>query len=180
MPKPRKTTTTKVIEGDKGKLGKRKLAAKLAAEPRAEDGLPHAPGHLPERARVAWEFWREQLEFMQLDHRPDAIALEAACLNYSRAVDADIKVNREGIILEEPVLYRGEPIPGIVRRKKNPAVTVSATCWMLVKAFVCEFGFTPVSRTRLTVENKTRGAAEDLSKLLTGPRLSKEERDRLQ
>jgi len=42
---------------------------------RAPVGLPDPPQHLCERAHAAWQFWREQLELMGLDHR------QGACVN---------------------------------------------------------------------------------------------------
>jgi phage terminase small subunit len=106
MPTPRKPTLRKIIEGDARQRGKGVLQRKLAAEPRAQVGLPDAPPHLSARARQAWQFWREQLEAMQLDHTPDAIALEGACVNYARAVEADLIVTREGILIDEPTFYK--------------------------------------------------------------------------
>jgi len=117
---PRKTTTQKILEGDAGKRGKHVLQRRLAAEPHAQVGLPDAPAHLSARARAAWDFWREQLELMQLDHAPDAIALEGACVNYARAVEADLILTREGIVIDEPTFYRGERLRGVARRKKHP------------------------------------------------------------
>ena len=116
----RTPTQQKINEGDAGKRGKHVLQRKLAAEPPAPEGLPDAPPHLSGRARDAWNFWREQLEMMQLDHAPDAIALEGACVNYARAVEADLILTREGIVIDEPTFYRGERLRGVARRKKHP------------------------------------------------------------
>jgi P27 family predicted phage terminase small subunit len=175
----RKPTKRKVIEGDAGMRGKHVLAAKLAAEPHAQDGLPPAPKHLPKRAREVFEFWREQLELMQIDHRPDAQALEAASMAYCRAVEAELVVTREGSVVSEPVFYKGAPVPGAFRKKRHPASTVAQVNWMLVKQFVVEFGLTPAARSRITVDRKP-SSDTDLAKLLSGPRLTAEERAKLQ
>jgi len=179
MPTPRKPTKTQVSEGDKSKLGKHVLAAKLAAEPHAQSGLPPAPKHLPKRAREVYEFWREQLELMQIDHKPDAQGLEAASMAYCRAVEAEMQVTREGQVIDEPMMYKGDPIKGLFRKKRHPASITAVANWLLVKAFITEYGLTPAARTRLTADRKPE-AANDLNKMLSGPRLTADERAKLQ
>jgi phage terminase small subunit len=100
-PKP---TAQQISEGDPRKLGKNKLREKLASEPNASKGLPGCPEHLNGRARAAWTFWCEELGKMNLDCRPDAQMLEGACVNYSRAVQADLQIEREGITVEESTI----------------------------------------------------------------------------
>ena len=164
-PKP---TARQISEGDPRKKGKRKLEARLAAEPKAAKGLPSCPRHLKGRARHAWNFWVEELAGMNLDRRPDAMALEGACLNYSRAVEADLIVARDGMMVEEStVTEEGEKI--VLRIKYHPAISVSNAAWRQLRAFCGEFGFSPVSRTRLAIEKQDDGA-EDLAALLSRPR----------
>jgi P27 family predicted phage terminase small subunit len=178
MPTPRKPTQQKINEGDAHRSGRQALQRKLDAEPHAEHGLPPAPEYLPERARDAYEFWRAELELMQLDHTPDRVALEGAAVAYCRATEAELTVSREGAIVDEPVIYRGKPLSGVTRKKKHPAVTISNAAWSLMKIFCCEFGFTPLSRSRLTVEPRRQDAGDQLDELLRGPRLSATERGR--
>lgn len=143
--------------------------AKLEAQPTATHGLPTCPEHLDGRARAAWDFWVEELGKMNLDCRPDAQMLEGACVNYSRAVDADIAVNRDGITIEESVIDEesGERI--LLKMRAHPAIAISNKSWMLVHRFCSEFGMSPVSRTRLTIE-KADKAEEDLAAILSRPR----------
>ena len=96
-------------------------------------------------------FWQAELEVMKIAYRPDSAMLEGACRNYARAVAADLQVDREGAVIDEPVFYKGDVLPNVTRKKKHPAVAVSSAAWSLVKSFCSEFGFSPVSRTRLTV-----------------------------
>jgi len=56
--------------------------------------------------------------------------------------------------------------------KTNPAVAISNAAWRQLRLFCSEFGFSPVSRTRLAIEKKDDGAA-DLAALLSRPRLPK-------
>ena len=176
-------TAQAIAEGDPAKRGVHKLDARLAAEPKAERGLPDCPKRLQGLAREAWGFWSEELEKMGLDHRPDGPMLEGACRQYARAVAADLLIEAEGIILEEPVTAsRSVRTPeGIVREKEivgytksvNPAVGVSDKCWGKVLQFCSQFGLSPVSRTRLTIEKKDDGEKELLA-LLSKPRAAKE------
>jgi P27 family predicted phage terminase small subunit len=167
-----KPTAVQIAEGDPAKKGVKKLDAKLAAEPKAQRGLPGCPRHLLERAREAWDFWKLELEKMRLDCAPDSMMLEGACVNYSRAVDADIQIQARGIVLEEPVIDREGMLAGI-RIKKNPAVEVSNQAWRNVRAFCSEFGLSPAARTRLTIEKQDDGSA-DLMGELSKPRTKKE------
>ena len=164
-PKP---LARQISEGDPRQRGKRKLLSRLAAEPKATKGLPACPRHLKGRARTAWTFWVEELEGMNLDRRPDAMALEGACQNYARAVEADLIVQRDGIMVtESAVTEEGEAV--VLRMKYHPAISVSNAAWRQLRGFCGEFGFSPVSRTRLAIEKKDDGAA-DLATLLSAPR----------
>jgi P27 family predicted phage terminase small subunit len=165
-PKP---TARQIAEGDPRRKGVRKLLAKLESEPKAASGLPDCPSHLTGRARVAWEFWTEELAVMKLDKRPDAMMLEGACVSYARAVAADIQIDREGMTVEESTIDEesGEKI--VLKIRAHPAVTISNVAWRQLRAFCSEFGFSPVSRTRLTIEKHDSGEA-DLMKLLGGAR----------
>jgi P27 family predicted phage terminase small subunit len=174
----RKPLKQQAAAGDPRKLGKGKLQQQLDAEPIAARGLPACPEHLEGRARAAWEFWRVELEAMQLDCRPDAQMLEGACSNYARAVQADLILAKDGPVVDEVVLYKGEILIGVVRKKKHPAVAVSNAAWALVKGFCSEFGLSPVSRTRLAIERKDDGE-RNLHDLLSGPRLTPEEKGRI-
>jgi P27 family predicted phage terminase small subunit len=164
-PKP---TRRQISEGDPAKRGKHKLQEKLNSEPRATRGLPPCPKHLVGVARSAWKFLVEELRAMKLDMRPDAMMLEGACVNYARAVQADAMVQR-GCQLKEPIINHttGEVIG--TKIKNHPAVAISNAAWRQVRAFCSEFGLSPVSRTRLALEQPDT-SSEDLMKLLTAPR----------
>jgi|SRR5215470_11040382 len=43
-------------------LERRSCNREIAAQPKAARGLPPCPPHLTDRARAAWNFWREALE----------------------------------------------------------------------------------------------------------------------
>jgi P27 family predicted phage terminase small subunit len=162
-PKP---AALQMAAGDPRKQGMGKLAEKLAAEPKASKGLPDCPRHLKGRARHAWTFWVAELEGMGLDRRPDSMMLEGACVNYARAVEADLIVAKDGMIVEEiAMIGENHDEPVVMKRRYHPAITVSNAAWRQVRAFCGEFGLSPVSRTRLSIEKKD-SAVEDLMSIL--------------
>lgn len=172
MPRGRKPKplSQQVAEGDPRMRGKRKIAAKLNAEPDAKRGLPACPRHLKGRARAAWNFWAEELGQMNLDRRPDSMMLEGACVSYGRAVAADLILDRDGLIVEESVVDKDSGERVVLKVRKHPAVEISNRSWMLVKGFCSEFGLSPVSRTRLAVEKPENQRGQDLAELLSRPR----------
>jgi P27 family predicted phage terminase small subunit len=108
---------------------------------------------------------------MNLDRRPDGMMLEGACLNYGRAVEADLIVERDGLMVSEFGMV-GEPGEAqeavLLRTKAHPAIAVSNAAWRQMRAFCSEFGLSPVSRTRLAIERKDEG--QDLAAILSAPR----------
>ena len=167
-PKP---TSQQVAEGDPRKRGKNKLQAALNAEPPATKGFPPCPSHLSEMARDAWIFLADEIAKMNLDCRPDALMLEGAALNYARAVRADMQVQRDGIVIEDAYLDKETGERVVLKVKAHPAVAISNQAWRQVRSFCSEFGLSPVSRTRLSVDNKDK--LPDLSEILNKPRESK-------
>lgn len=165
-PKP---VALQIAEGDPRKRGKNKLQEQLEKEVQAKRGLPDCPRHLKGRARHAWKFWNEELIAMNLDCRPDAMMLEGACVNYARAVHADLAVEKAGILLEEPIQTPDGEVVG-TRLKKNPAVEISNQAWRAVKMFCSEFGLSPVARMRVKIEKDEKAAADDLAEILSRPR----------
>ncbi len=168
-----------VSEGDPRQRGKKKIAARLAAEPKAVTGLPDCPRHLKGRARSSWNFWSEELETMKLSKRPDGPMLEGACVAYSRAVEADLILATEGILVRDIFINdAGEAIT--LKTKKHPAVEISNRSWLIVKAFCSEFGLSPVSRTRLSITKEPGGEMEDLIALLSQRRVPSADRPMIQ
>ena len=164
-PKP---AALQVAQGDPRKRGKHKLQEILNAQPPATKGLPDCPDHLTERARECWHFVADEIAKMNLDHRPDALMLEGICLNYARAVSADLQLLREGLTISEYFIDEesGEKI--VLKVKAHPAVAISNQAWRQVRAFCSEFGLSPVSRTRLSVDKQDK--LPDLAEVLSAPR----------
>jgi P27 family predicted phage terminase small subunit len=166
-PKP---TALQMAQGDPRKKGMGKLAEKLAAEPHPTRGLPGCPRYLKGRARSAWTFWAAELADMQIDRRPDAQMLQGACVNYAKAVQADLILEKDGLLVTETFV---SPVTGEVlttKIKRHPADLISNSAWRQVRAFCSEFGLSPVSRTRLSIVEAKDSAIDDLAKILSRPR----------
>jgi P27 family predicted phage terminase small subunit len=163
-----KSAAEQMAAGDPRKRGARKLAERADSEPKATKGLPPCPKHLRGRARAAWNFWAEELFAMGIDRRPDAMMLEGACVNYARAVQADLILEKEGPVVTESIIDKqGEVIP--LKVKAHPAVSVSRGAWMLMGRFCTEFGLSPVSASRISVDRKNADE-DELLRLLSAPR----------
>lgn len=166
-PKP---TSQQIAAGDPRKKGKRKLQEALESEVQAKRGLPDCPRHLRGRARHCWKFWNEELVAMNLDCRPDAMMLEGACVNYARAVTADLLIEKQGMVMEEPIVDRDTGDQIGVKMKNHPAIAISNQAWRQVRAFCSEFGLSPVARQRIKIEKDDKAGTEDLAELLSRPR----------
>ena len=112
-------------------------------------GTPDAPAHLIGLALEHWQHLTGYLGRAGLLERIDSASLEAACVAYSRAVKADIEIEKSGITYIDS---NGNP-------KKNPACSVSLEAWGQYRHFALEFGLTPCSRSRLKLPPS--GAIED-------------------
>jgi len=105
---------------------------------------------------------------MEQDYAADATILEGLCVNYVRAVEADLLLERDGCDLQEPIVDKttGDVIAHKV--KNHPAVARSNLCWRNVQMFASDLGLTLVSRQRLTVDSADTGVS-DLMEMLSGP-----------
>lgn len=160
-PKP---AAKQIAEGDPAKKGVHKLDQQLAAEPKAEDGLPECPEHLSGPGREAWDFWCPALASMNLAKQPDALTLEAACMAYHELREAYDALESDGRTLAD---NNG-------RQYNHPAVTRMKNSMTAVRSFTSEFGLSPVGRTRLTIDKRDDGEA-DMMKELSKPRPAKKE-----
>jgi len=168
-----KSTSIQIVEGDPRRLGKNKLLEKQAREPRATDGLPDCPKYLRRnpRTRAAWNFWAKELQKMDLDRRPDRPMLEGACIAYADAVACFELIEKQGRVIPR----RARDANGnwvVVGMVAHPAVRQRNQALLIMRAFCSEFGLSPISRTRLSVENPAE-EEDDLFALLSQPRLNR-------
>jgi P27 family predicted phage terminase small subunit len=169
-PKP---IALQIAEGDPRRHGKNKLLEKQAREPKATDGLPDCPAYLRknQRARAAWNFWRAELVKMDLDRRPDCHMLEGAVIAYAETVACFELVEKQGRVIPR----RARDGAGnwvVVGMVAHPAVRQRNQALLIMRAFCSEFGLSPISRTRLSVEPPD-DQEDDLFALLSQPRLNR-------
>jgi P27 family predicted phage terminase small subunit len=168
-----------ILEGDPHKIGVHRLEQKLEAEAKGSRGLPNCPSHLKGRARKAWKSWSEELERMNLDFRPDAQMLEGACIAYEAAIECYENIQKQGRLVAKRAVDPETSKLVVVSVKTNPLVAQMNAAWMIMRAFCSEFGLSPASRTRLTVEKPDDGE-DELLEILSQPRERKQPREVIQ
>lgn len=106
---------------------------------------------------------------MDLDRRPDGPMLEGACIAYDASIDAYLTIKTQGRFIAKRALDPKTNTMVVTDVKPHPAVRQGNQAWALMRAFCSEFGLSPVSRTRLAVDNQDDGDA-DLMEILNRPR----------
>jgi len=166
--RPPKTRQQAAADGDTRKIGARKHEAMVTSGPVAEQGLPPCPDRMKGDAREAYEFWKDQLEKMNLAEMPDGKTLERAAVHYALANKADAKLEAEEEVIEVPIVSKKGELIGH-KPVINPWVKIREKADTIFRQFASEFGLSPVSRTRLEVE-RNDSSGGDLGKVLSGPR----------
>jgi phage terminase small subunit len=128
-------------EGDPRKKGKGKLAQQISTQANALRGLPECPEYLTGYAREAWNRWKENLEGMGIDRASDALTLETACIAYEAV----------------RVQHAAKQWDKLDKHLKT------------IRSFQSEFGLTPISYQRITLEAPDSDEA-DLMAMLSRPR----------
>jgi P27 family predicted phage terminase small subunit len=157
-----------VVAGDPRRIGKAKLEAKAAREVKAQDGLPPCPQYLKGYARGAYNFYRRELQRMGVDHMPDGHALECAALSYQDVVECSKMIAKQNRLIPK----RARDAAGnwvVVGLMTHPAVRQRNAAMLILRAFAAEFGLTPTSRLRLSVDREPE-EEDDLWQLLSQPR----------
>jgi P27 family predicted phage terminase small subunit len=169
-PKP---AARQIAEGDPSKRGVHKLAARAEAEPKATRGLPPCPKHLKGVARKAWRFWAAELEGMSLNCRSDAMMLEGACVSYQTYVELYELIETQGKLVAKKERNPKTGQMEVVDVRPHPALHIRDRALMQMRAFCAEFGLSPVSRARLSVEQREGDADGDLFAIMAQPRIPK-------
>ena len=107
---------------------------------------------------------------MNLDCRPDAPMLEGACVAYEAAVEAYETIQKQGRLVAKRILDPKTNELVVINVKPHPSVAQGNAAWVLLKAFCGEFGLSPVSRTRLAIDDKVAPGEEDLMEILSRSR----------
>jgi P27 family predicted phage terminase small subunit len=106
-------------------------------------GIPKCPQHLDADAKKEWRRISRELLSLGLLTSIDRAALAAYCAAWSRWITAEVNVQKFGAVIKSP--KSGFPIA-------NPYVGIANTAMTNMRAFLIEFGMTPASRSRLSIE----------------------------
>jgi P27 family predicted phage terminase small subunit len=121
-----------------GNPGKRPINVN---EPKPATEMPVVPEYLSEVANAEWTRMSELLLRLGLLTTLDWTALAAYCTVYARWVEAEAAVKKTGVVVKAPSGY-----PMI-----SPYYTVANQCLNQMRMFMIEFGLTPASRSRISV-----------------------------
>jgi len=127
-----------VLEGNRG----HRPLPKEEPQPRS-DYTPY-PAWLKGKARQEWKRITPELRRLGLLTIVDRAALAAYCQAYTRWVEAEAIVEKEGLIFTTDKGYL----------QQRPEVGIAQKAMQIMKAFAAEFGLTPASRTRISVSQK--------------------------
>lgn len=156
--RPRKPTAILEASGAFKKDPKRKRAR--AGEPVFSKGVV-CGSRLTGAARKLWDDLVEQMDACGMLQRVDSSALEAACIAYQTATQADRALEEHGLTYNV-IDQAGNAIP-----KARPEVAISRGAWTQYKQFCTEFGLTPASRSRIATADKA--GPQKLSDVLDDP-----------
>jgi P27 family predicted phage terminase small subunit len=118
------------------------------------------PACLSELAQEEWRAIMPTLERLGIT-TADGKALAIYCESWADWCRAKQDVDRNGIIIEEPVTDRKTGDVVGVRRKRNPAVSIRNEAAKLMKSYLIEFGLTLASRSKLRPQPPKPTAEED-------------------
>lgn len=124
-----------------GNPGKRKARAG-EPKPRSKNTTPPVPSHLSDDAKKEWRRVAKELHGLGLLTSIDRTALSAYCETYVTWVDALAKCREMGLIVKTS---NGNPI-------QNPYLSVASQAEKRMRGWLSEFGMTPSSRTRISVD----------------------------
>lgn len=145
-------TNLKILYGNPGK---RPLNQN---EPKPKPVAPTPPKHLNNIAKKEWKRVAKELEPLGLLTTIDMAALAAYCMAYSRWVEAEDMIRQHGMLVKSP---NGYPM-------QSPYLAIANKALDQMKGFLTEFGMTPASRSRISVEDNSKKNSSKLSGLLSG------------
>lgn len=131
------------IKEFQGNPGKRALPKN---EPKPPLALPPSPKMLDVTARAEWKRVAKILHGVRVLTEADLATLKGYCVNFSRACEAEVLVNKEGVVITE---MRGSGENTYSISKENPAFTAGLKARRQMLEFARELGLTPASRTKI-------------------------------
>lgn len=133
--RPPKPTRMKVLTGNPGKRPLTK------DEPRPDPIIPDCPPELSPAAQREWVRLVGELSALNMITKLDRAALAAYCGAYAMWAEATLAIQKHGTLVKSPTGYPLQsPYISIVNRQAE-----------IMMRLASEFGFTPASRSRITV-----------------------------
>lgn len=133
-PKP---TALKLLQGNPGN---RPINKK---EPKPKAQKPRAPTHLDDEAKKEWRRMSDKLFDLGLLTEIDKAALAAYCMAWSRWVQAELNIQKYGMVQLSP--DKKWPV-------QSPYLPIANRAMEQMTKLLAEFGMTPSSRSRLQVD----------------------------
>lgn len=131
-------THMKLVAGNPGKRPVNKN------EPKPEPKIPPCPEHLSEAAKREWDSMSKELASMGLLTKIDGAALAGYCDAYGRWAEASLMLQKHGMIMKGA---KGGPI-------QSPYLQIVNRALEQMRSFLIEFGMTPSSRARISVQRE--------------------------
>jgi len=138
MARPRKPTALKVVQGTNRK------DRTNPNEPKPETNIPSCPSHLNADAKREWKRITKELAKMNLVTEFDRSALAAYCLAYGTWVEAERGIKKDGMIAVTP--------NGLLQQ--SAWLQIRNKALEQLHKYAVEFGFTPASRSKVSVMEK--------------------------
>jgi P27 family predicted phage terminase small subunit len=140
------------VEKQQGNPGKRRARTRT----QQAVAIPECPEWLSPSAREEWYRILTELQRGQLITLVDRAALTAYCQAWAELQWATETIEREGRITESEIYTRsGEPTGQTVLRT-HPAVKMQRDAFARVKAYLGEFGLTPLARLRVQAQTEPK------------------------
>jgi P27 family predicted phage terminase small subunit len=153
-PKP---TKQKKLSGNPGRRP-------LPPEPKLEAGIPTCPDWLSQEGKEEWRRLIPQLKKARMLVAIDRAALAACCQAWAEFEIATKTLDKEGRIIDEPIVRGGEQIGTI--KKAHPAKKQQADALSRLKSLLIEFGLTPASRSKAAAGGEPENRDDPLQEFL--------------
>jgi len=139
-----KATYLKVLEGNPGKRPLNKN------EPKPRPAVPYCPSHLSKEAKKEWHRIVPELAAVGLITRIDRAALAMYCEAWGRWLEAEEALRKYGVMVKSP---SGFPM-------QSPYLAVANKSMEQMRGLLTEFGMSPASRARISVQEPSDADAE--------------------
>jgi len=139
--KPGRAPQPTVLKKLRGNPGRRPLP-KNEPQPRKSTGIPRAPSHLDKIAQKEWRRATKELHPIGLLSNIDLTAFEAYCMTYSIWITAYENIQKHGVLIKA---QSGFPM-------QSPYLQIANKAMIEMRKWLIEFGMTPSSRSRVTVD----------------------------